>query len=90
MLSRSNRGRPGVAGYRAALVALALAASFHVAPARASAGDDVSAEGWKKVLSFARCAFHVFRAITPTDWMVASIDCSRLFLEEPPLPGGQP
>jgi len=22
------------------------------------------------------------------DWMVAFIDCSRLFLEEPPLPGG--
>jgi|RhiMethySRZTD1v2_1073278.scaffolds.fasta_scaffold809290_2 hypothetical protein len=88
MLARRIRGGPGVSGYRAAFVALALAAALHVAPARASEEDDLTAEGWKKVLSFGRCAFHVFRAITPVDWMVAFIDCSRLFLEEPPFPGG--
>jgi hypothetical protein len=88
MLTRRIRGGPGGAGYRAALVMLALAASLHVAPARASEADEHTADGWKKVISFARCSFHVFRAITPTDWMVAAIDCSRLFLEEPPLPGG--
>ena len=88
MLTRRIRGGPGVAGCRAALVVLALAAALNVAPARASEEGDYTADGWKKVFSFARCSFHVFRAITPTDWMVAFIDCSRLFLEEPPLPGG--
>ena len=88
MLTRRIRGGPGVAGYRAALVMLALAAALQAAPARASEADDHTADGWIKVVRFARCSFHVFRAITPTDWMVAVIDCGRLFLEEPPLPGG--
>ena len=88
MLTRRIRCGPGVAGYRAALVVLTLAAALHAAPARASEVDDYATDGWKKVLSFARCSFHVFRAITPADWMVAFFDCSRLFLEEPPLPGG--
>ena len=88
MLTRRIRGGPGAAGYRAALVVIALAAALQVAPARASEADDQTADGWKKVLSFGRCSFHVLRAITPVDWMVALIDYSRLFLEEPPLPGG--
>ena len=81
MMTRSTRGP-------AALVALALAASLCVSPARAAVGDDGGAEGWKKVLAFARCAINVFRAVTPTDWMVATIDCGRLMLDEPTYPGG--
>jgi len=78
---RSIRGAP------AALVTFTLALSLCVAPARAAGGDDTD-EGWKKVLSFARCALNVFRAMTPTDWMVATLDCGRLMMEEPTYPGG--
>jgi len=80
-MPRSIRGRP------AAIVTLALVLSMCVQPARAAGGDDTD-EGWKKVLSFARCALNVFRAMTPTDWMVATLDCGRLMMEEPTYPGG--
>ena len=72
----------------AALVALALAVSLCVAPARAAVGDDDTSDGWKKVLAFAHCALNVFRAVTPGDWMVAALDCGRLMMEEPTYPGG--
>jgi hypothetical protein len=83
---RSNRGTA------AALVTLSLTAALLVAPARAAEPGDDTSDGWKKVLSFAHCAVNVFRAVTPTDWTIAFLDCSRLFMEEPPLPGsgGQP
>ena len=76
-----------IRGVAAVLAILTLTASFLVAPARAAAGDDAD-DGWKKVLSFARCAINVFRAITPTDWMIATIDCGRLMIDEPTYPGG--
>lgn len=74
---------------RTALVALALA-TFVLAPSAARAADpDVpseTADGWRKVLSYSRCAFQVFRALTPTDWTSALLDCGRTFLEESPAP----
>jgi len=88
MNTRGIRGRPGFAG-AAALVMLSLTLSLGAPPARADGGDD-TADGWKKVIAFARCALNVFRAVTPTDWMVAAADCGRLVLEEATWPGGQP
>ena len=88
MITRRIRGGPGFARYPAALAALALAASLCAPPARAADPESGTDEGWKKVLAFSRCAVHVFRAVTPVDWAVAFIDCGRLFLEEPALPGG--
>jgi len=85
MMTRSIRGGP------AALVTLSLLAALLAPPARAAdPGDDVTAEGWKKVFAFAHCAFNVFRAVTPGDWTVAFLDCGRLLAEEPALPGGRP
>jgi hypothetical protein len=92
MITRLNRGSP--AGARSkVLAALALAALLTVPPARAAGapaegGSDQPPEGWKKVLAFGHCAANVFRAVTPADWAIAVFDCTRLFLEEPPLPGG--
>jgi hypothetical protein len=83
MITRSIRGAP------VALVALVLAASLCAQPARAADGEETD-DGWKKVLKYARCAFNVFHAVTPTDWMVAAVDCGRLMMEEPAAPGGQP
>lgn len=74
---------------RTALVALAFA-TVVLAPSAARAADpDVpseTADGWRKVLSYSRCAFQVFRALTPTDWTSALLDCGRTFLEESPAP----
>jgi hypothetical protein len=93
MIHHSSCSRPGRAGCAAALAALVLAAALGVTPARAASGapDEAGSggdEGWKKVFSFAHCAVNVFRAVSPAEWTLAIIDCSRLFLEEPPLPGG--
>ena len=88
MSTRSIRGGPGFAGYRIPVVALSLVAALHASPARASDTDSGTEDGWKKVLAFARCAAHVFRAVTPVDWTVAFLDCGRLFMEERPYPGG--
>jgi hypothetical protein len=87
MTTRSIRGGPGLAGCPAVIVTLSLIAALHASPARAEVSDDTE-DGWKKVLAFARCAAHVFRAITPVDWTVAFLDCGRLYMEEPPVPGG--
>lgn len=74
---------------RTALVALAFV-TVVLAPSAARAADpDVpseTADGWRKVLSYSRCAFQVFRALTPTDWTSALLDCGRTFLEESPAP----
>ena len=93
MITRFNRGGPRAARCTAALAALALAALLTVPSARAAGepaegGSDQEADGWKKVFSFGHCAANVFRAVTPADWAVAVFDCTRLFLEESPLPGG--
>ena len=89
MSTRGIRGRTGFTRPAVALVMLSLTLLLGAQPARADGADD-TADGWKKVLAFARCAVNVFRAITPTDWIVATIDCGRLVLEEPTWPGGQP
>ena len=85
MMARIIRGAP------AALATLSLLAALLAVPARAAdPGEDVTAEGWKKVFSFAHCAVNVFRAVTPADWTVAFLDCGRLLAEEPTMPGGRP
>lgn len=87
MITRSIRGVP------AAIVTLSLAAALLIPAGQAVAGsgeEDGVEYGWKKVLQFARCAVHVFRAVTPADWSVAFLDCGRLMMEEPTLPGGTP
>ena len=85
MPTRRIRGAPGV------LAMLMLLALFVVAPAARAADPDAStdtANGWKKVLAYARCAFVVFIAVTPAEIGAAMFDCTRLYLSEPPLPGG--
>lgn len=74
-----------------ASVALALLACLALAPtARAFEGDpDATADGWKKVFSYARCAFEIWKAITPAEWATAFFDCGRTIMDEP-APGAQP
>ena len=76
---------------RGVCVLLALAALTAVAPIARAADPDAptdTADGWKKVLAYANCAFQVFRAITPTDWVAAGISCTRLFIAESPVNAG--
>jgi hypothetical protein len=70
---------------------LALFLLLCVAPAsRAAEGDgEPTAEGWRKVFAYARCAFEVWKAVTPTDWGTAFFDCGRTFLDES-NPGEKP
>ena len=85
MTTRRTRGAPG------ALASLMLLALLIAAPAARAAEPDVppdTADGWKKVVSYARCAFLVFVATSPTDWATAFFDCSRTFAAEPAAPGG--
>jgi hypothetical protein len=85
MTTRKTRGAPG------ALAMLTLLLLLVAVPAARAADPDApgdGTEGWKKVVSYARCAFLVFVAVTPTDWAVAVSDCARLYAEEPPAPGG--
>ena len=88
MFIRKSRGAPGAL---AMLIALAL---FLVPPtARAADPDDPSGgpDGWRKVISYARCAFLVFVAATPAQWGFAMLDCSRLIADESaPHGGGTP
>ena len=84
MNTRRIRGAP------AALAMLSFLVLALGAPARAadtSAGDD-TANGWHKVLAYARCAFNVFRATDPGSWGVAFFDCARTYESEPPIPHG--
>jgi hypothetical protein len=41
------------------------------------------------VFAYARCAFEVWKAVTPTDWGTAFFDCGRTFLDES-NPGEKP
>ena len=74
------------------VLVLLMAAMLAIVPPSAHAADSASggntAEGWKKVVAYAGCAFSVFRAVTPADWAVAIMDCSKLFLDEPASPNG--
>lgn len=71
---------------------LLMAAMLAIVPPFAHAADsatgDNTAEGWKKVVAYAGCAFGVFRAVTPVDWAGAMLACSKLFLDEPASPNG--
>ena len=87
MTTRSTRGTRGAPSALALLTLLALLVVAPAARAEADAPPDTDT-GWRKVLSYARCAFEVFRAVTPAEWSVAFFDCSRLYLSEPPLTGG--
>lgn len=85
MTTRRNRGAPG------AFAMLLLLAVLVAAPAARAADPDSptdTAEGWKKVVSYARCAFLVFLAATPEQWGTAFFDCSRQFIAETPAPAG--
>ena len=85
MTTRKTRGAPG------ALAMLTLLLLLVVAPAARAADPDAppdTADGWRKVIAYARCAFLVFAAATPTDWAAAISDCTRLYVEESPAPGG--
>ncbi len=87
MITRNVRRAPRAPALLTLLILLAVAPN-----ARATDGDwaDETDEGWKKVLSYGRCALLVFRAVSPAQWTAAFVDCGRLFLDEPPLPGSQP
>jgi len=81
MTTRRIRGAPG------ALAMLTLLMLLTAAPAARAADPDTStdtANGWRKVVAYGRCAFLVFVAVTPTDWGVAFFDCTRLFIDESP------
>jgi hypothetical protein len=70
---------------------LALLACLTLAPAaRAYEGDaDTTEDGWKKVFAYARCAFEIWKAVTPAEWGAAFFDCGRTIMDEP-APGAQP
>ncbi len=71
---------------------LALAALLVFAPAALATDPDApdeTGDGWRKMIHYSRCALMVFGAVTPTQWAGAFLDCARLFLSEPPLPGGE-
>jgi hypothetical protein len=85
MTTRRNRGAPG------AFAMLTLLLLLVAAPAARAADPDApsdGANGWKKVIAYARCAFLTFAAVTPAEWAVAISDCTRLYLDESPAPGG--
>lgn len=84
MSNRSTRGTPRAAAGILVVVMLGLVPLAH------AADPDVpsdTADGWAKVYAYSRCAFAVFRAVTPLDWAGAAFDCVRLFLAEPPTSG---
>jgi len=69
----------------ALLALLALLSSAAVARAADEVGPDETGDGWRKVIAYGRCAFAVFSAVTPAQWTAAFFDCSRTFLDEPPI-----
>ena len=73
----------------AALVAMLLVMSFVPAARAAEGTGEPTAEGWRKVFAYARCAFEVWKAVTPSDWGAAFFDCGRTFLDEHE-PGAKP
>lgn len=84
MSTRSTRGTPiAAAGLLVAMMLL-------TAPLARAADPDVptdTADGWRNVYHYSRCAFAVLHAVTPLDWAAAAFDCMRLFLSEPPTSG---
>lgn len=86
MISYRSSGRNhGVFVLFAAAMLAIVPPSAHAA---GSTADGNTAEGWKKVIAYAGCAFSVFRAITPVDWAGAILTCSKLFADEPASPIG--
>ena len=84
MSTRSTCGPRIVAAALLVFLMLGAVSSSH------AADPDVpsdTADGWAKVYAYSRCAFAVFRAVTPLDWAGAAFDCVRLFLAEPPASG---
>ncbi len=82
MFIQSNRRRCSP------VVLALLAASLAIAPVAGAADPDwpgETDEGWRKVLSYGRCAFEVFSAVTPAQWAGALLDCGKLFIDEPPI-----
>ena len=81
MTTRRTRGAPG------ALAIGCLLALLLVSPAVRAAEPDApydTADGWRKVVAYAHCAFLVFIAATPGDWAAAIFDCTRLYASESP------
>jgi len=74
----------------AVLAFLALLSTSPAARAAESDAPDDTGDGWRKVLSYGRCAFGVFTAVSPVQWTSALLDCGKLFLDEPPIGGGAP
>ena len=72
-------------------VLLTLLLLLCVSPATraAESGTDTTADGWKKVFAYARCALEVWKAVTPADWTLAFLDCGHTFLDEHE-PGAKP
>ena len=85
MTTRRNRGAPGAF---AMLMLFAMLTLVPAARAAETAAPADTTEGWRKVVSYARCAFAVFRAVTPLDWGAAMFDCTRTFIAELPPPAG--
>ena len=84
MIIRRIRGAPR------ALALLTLLALLVVAPVRAfqpvPVGD--TADGWKKVLEYARCAVLVYTAVVPAAVIGAILACHATFEAEPPINWG--
>lgn len=81
MVTRSTRWTP------VAAAGLVVALMLVIAPLARAADPDVptdTADGWRNVYNYSRCAFAVLHAVTPLDWAAAAFDCVRLFLSEPP------
>jgi hypothetical protein len=72
-------------------VLVTLALLLALAPAVVAADSEPppeTADGWRKVIAYARCAALVFLATTPAQWSGAIFDCARLYLDEPPIGAG--
>jgi hypothetical protein len=74
----------------AVLAFLTLLSATAVAHAGESDAPDDTGNGWRKVISYGRCAFGVFSAVSPVQWTAALLDCGNLFLDEPSIGGGTP
>jgi hypothetical protein len=79
--------KPGSTVRPAAIAALLLCLSLAV-PARAASEDPTDPTGWRKALAYARCAFELWRAVTPVEVAAALFDCGRMLLDEPVLGAG--
>jgi len=87
MFIHRQRRRARVPAILAFLTLLATTAVVHAAE---TDSPDETGDGWRKVVSYGRCAFAVFTAVSPVQWTAAFLDCGKLFLDEPPIGGGAP